>query len=500
MARSTWHQSCDHGVGEENHFMKKTIQLLLLAISLEFSVYAQVPWPDPAHLASSELSNNASIITNWLPYVVGHHVVVNSVLSLPEVYKNIGFADVNGDGYPDLCFLDTVLNEDGWVPGPNPDGTFNRAYSATPILKCALGWLASPFNIQFAAPTVWDADAHGFLLEQPPSTWGQFDESIQFVDLNGDGKADACSVWASHAAIKCVASNGSSFVNTGVFVQNTKQMYGSEYADTADAVRFVDLNHDGKTDVCMRVPTGMKCALSDGSNFGQSTLWSADFSDSNGWGASPAYWSTIQFGDLNGDGLPDVCGRSPAGITCAINNGQGFLRSWLWTTQFSDAAGWNQPQYYSTIRLADVNGDGRADVCGRGSAGIYCARSGGVFFGDPWTLRLPEFSDANGWNQEPSYRSLWLVDVNNDGRADVCGRGTLGIWCALSTASFDPSFSPSQLTVSNFGDNYSWGTQDYYWSTVRPIHGSPQQVPMTAFCGRGGAGIWCSSFFFRPTL
>ncbi len=30
--------------------------------------------------------------------------------------------------------------------------------------------------------------------------------------------------------------------------------------------------------------------------------------------------------------------------------------------------------YYSSLRLADVNGDGKADVCGRGIEGVFCVK------------------------------------------------------------------------------------------------------------------------------
>src|SRR4051794_26081885 len=63
---------------------------------------------------------------------------------------------------------------------------------------------------------------------------------------------------------------------------------------------------------------------------------------------------------------------------------------------FDDAHSWNQPQYGTTMMFADINGDGRADVCGRGLAGIYCELSTG--FGGFGALFLAHgaFSDANG--------------------------------------------------------------------------------------------------------
>src|SRR6185436_1715503 len=42
----------------------------------------------------------------------------------------------------------------------------------------------------------------------------------------------------------------------------------------------------------------------------------------------------------------------------------------VWSDRFSDGNGWNSgPEHYSTIQYVDVTGDGRADVCGRGSSG-----------------------------------------------------------------------------------------------------------------------------------
>jgi hypothetical protein len=87
-----------------------------------------------------------------------------------------------------------------------------------------------------------------------------------------------------------------------------------------------------------------------------------------GFAVDPA---TIRLGDLNGDGLADACGRAPEGIVCALATGNGYLAPSIWLPEMSDAAGW--ARYGATIALADVNGDGRADVCGSGPDGPVCA-------------------------------------------------------------------------------------------------------------------------------
>ena len=114
--------------------------------------------------------------------------------------------------------------------------------------------------------------------------------------------------------------------------------------------------------------------------------------------AGAAYYRSIHFADVNGDGYADVCGRNASGVTCALNTKNGaFAASTMWiTTEFTDAAGWSADAYGSTVQLADINGDGRADVCGRGSAGLRCATSNGTtgfVDGTLWSFRA-DFADS----------------------------------------------------------------------------------------------------------
>src|SRR5437763_15800338 len=44
------------------------------------------------------------------------------------------------------------------------------------------------------------------------------------------------------------------------------------------------------------------------------------------------------------------------------------------TPAWGDIGGWDQPQYYGTIQLADIDGNGRAELIGRGPSGILVNR------------------------------------------------------------------------------------------------------------------------------
>ena len=104
---------------------------------------------------------------------------------------------------------------------------------------------------------------------------------------------------------------------------------------------------------------------------GQSELWTQAFSNSLGWGSDKAYYGTIRLADVNGDRKADIVARGAQGIHVALSTGHSFYRDKIWSdTDFKDIDGWMPPYYSTTIQCGDINGDKRADFIGRASRGI----------------------------------------------------------------------------------------------------------------------------------
>ena len=79
--------------------------------------------------------------------------------------------------------------------------------------------------------------------------------------------------------------------------------------------------------------------------------------------------------------------------------------------------------------MADVNGGGRADVVGFGNAGVLVslADQDGGFGGVD--LVLQDFGVApwaGGWSSQDRFPRM-MADVNGNGRADVVGFGNAGV-------------------------------------------------------------------------
>ena len=107
--------------------------------------------------------------------------------------------------------------------------------------------------------------------------------------------------------------------------------------------------------------------------------------DGGGW-TDPSKYSTIQLGDVNGDGSDELIARNDQGIEIywfdtslgqwrpqADANGLPQVltafRSPLPTE--SPATDWTKPQYYSTIQAADVDGEPGAEILARSADGMH---------------------------------------------------------------------------------------------------------------------------------
>jgi len=82
-------------------------------------------------------------------------------------------------------------------------------------------------------------------------------------------------------------------------------------------------------------------------------------------------WAGLGAAGLTGASLLGT--RVPSALARASRRLQGGSACPSFPPQFplwGDGGGWDQPQYYSTIQLADIDGDGRADLLARGPGGI----------------------------------------------------------------------------------------------------------------------------------
>jgi len=317
--------------------------------------------------------------------------------------------------------------------------------------------------------------------------------SLQLGDIDRDGDADLCG--RGSAGIWCARSNGAGFGPSTLWLnqfRNNEGYFDPVYGST---LRLGDIDGDRDADVCVRAKDGLRCALSNGpqsSSFGPASRWSAglDFSDADGWASLSSYYESIQLADVNGDGRADACGRSRLGIRCALSTGSGFAPSTIWLRDFDNQSGWSSRENGSTIRYGDLNGDGRADVCGRADNGMRCALSepGGSRFSAAVLWSRGPFSDADGWNSSSSrYLSIQLADVDTDGLADVCGRNNTGIVCMFSDASRFRTYQ--YLANEYFTDGNGWGPEPY-GATLR--FADLNKDGRADACGRGVNGMRCA--------
>ena len=152
--------------------------------------------------------------------------------------------------------------------------------------------------------------------------------------------------------------------------------------------------------------------------------------------------------DLTGDGRADIIGFGDAGVYVSLNNGDGtFQAPELVLDKFGyEAGGWRVEKHPRF--LADLTGDGRADIIGFADAGVYVSLNKGDGTFQAPKLAINSFGyEAGGWRVEKHPR--FLADLTGDGRADIIGFADAGVYVSLNNGG--GTFKPAKLVLDKFG-------------------------------------------------
>lgn len=324
---------------------------------------------------------------------------------------------------------------------------------------------AASFRCHVASGEAWTIEDLG-----NDAAFGVDYATIRMADVTGDGLADVCARGVD--GFGCWPSTGTAF---GARIDGPGLSDATGWSDVAYAstLRLADVDGDGMADLCARAAAGIRCYRSTGLGFEAATV-GPTLSDDSGWG-TPDHYGTIRLGDIDADGRADLCARAGAGMWCWRADGT-RVDGPAW----SDAAGWGEVAYWSTIRLDDIDGDGRADLCGRGPDGFECYR------GDAFTERLagPALSDASGWDDHANYETIRLGDVDGDGDRDVCARANAAVYCWL----YDAGAFTTRIDGPALSDDDGWDDPRSY-TTLRL--GDIDADGDADLCGRSSAGFFC---------
>ncbi|KAF7362751.1 hypothetical protein MVEN_00624600 [Mycena venus] len=177
----------------------------------------------------------------------------------------------------------------------------------------------------------------------------------------------------------------------------------------------------------------------------------ADFGYNGGWRLD----KHLRFlADVTGDGLLDIVAFGERQVLIGRNNGDGtFQPGQGVVSDFCYSGGWrvdNHPRF-----VADLTGDGRADLIGFGDAGVSVSLNDGSGAFGPVTLALNDFgcnTDAGGWSVEKHLR--FIASLTGDKRGDIVAFGNKGVYIAINNG--NGTFQPSRRVIDDFGYNQGW--------------------------------------------
>ncbi|AYG70173.1 MULTISPECIES: FG-GAP-like repeat-containing protein [unclassified Rhizobium] len=292
-------------------------------------------------------------------------------------------ADINGDGLADIV----AISSTGVVSALSDGTKFNKTGSTLPYFSASQGWTANDpvmlgdVNgdhimdiVGVKNGTAWVALGTGdgtFATQQQWITgFGVSGGNYKLTDMNGDGIADLLVV-GNDQAIQVALSTGTGFDTSTWANQGYKALCESQPVTATTPIMISDVNGDGLSDV-IAFCDKVYVTLSTGAGFDSTEVWNSTFAGGN-WSAS----NQRMLADINGDGLADLVGVTANGVIASVSNGHGFIDN-VWNNSSLPWPNTGGGAATTTTRLlGDANADGLTDMVGIGDSNVYVGVAGG---------------------------------------------------------------------------------------------------------------------------
>ncbi len=267
-------------------------------------------------------------------------------------------------------------------------------------------------------------------------------------DVDGDGLDDI--VGFGNAGTYASFSSGEAFSAPSRIIDGFGYNNGS-WRVTKNPRMLGDINGDGRLDVVGFANAGVAVSFSTGRSFTPLKVLVKSFGyDAGGWrvGRHPR-----MLADVDGDGMDDVVGFSSAGVDVSFSQGETLNAPQRLIDTIFASSTWLVSRH--PRMLGDVNGDGKDDVVGFADNGVWIALSSGRVFQAPRHVSSAFGRVSGGW--QVSHHPRMLADVDGDGKDDIVGFGTAGVYVAFSTSTVsEVSVERPRLMVNSFGYKHGW--------------------------------------------
>jgi hypothetical protein len=350
----------------------------------------------------------------------------HNVVSTVDLHA-VAVADLNQDGKVDIAAGDTSDQVRVW----SNDGAWSFTLQAT---LTADGDVDALVAVDLDGDGVLDlvsggpvegSGTHELIVWQNNTGWsftghdaGDTADTINGLaaaDLNHDGYAEVVSVTDTGEDNEVIVWENDA---DATFDWSFTQVDVGAETQTVEAVAVADFDEDGDVDLAIG-------RASDGSTGYEVTLWqnvlvhrSMPFgSPGTGAGASTDNVNSVEIGDLDGDGDPDIFSGSQSGEDYELivwqNDGTPFSGSWT-----SNDAG-TTPGTTNAVALGDLDNDGDLDaaagsVATTGSE-LFVLENDGAPFSGLWT--------SNAVTDTDTIHDLVFADLDGDGYLDVVSGG-----------------------------------------------------------------------------